>query len=188
MNDLHATFNDPHARHAMLVHLPIVLGSLGFLPVLAWLATRMKSRALLLTCIVTFAFASVGGLAAANAGEAAEDRVEQRLAPAAKASLERHEELGESAWLWPLIPGGLVAIAALIPSKRLKVGAGALALAASLGVCGWVALTAHEGGKLVYVHGVGVPSIPGLAGEGAPNPPAAAPADAPKAGREHDDD
>lgn len=188
MNDFLSTFNDPHARHAMLVHMPIVLGSLGFLPVIAWLVTRMKSRALLWTCIVTFVFASVGGLAAANAGEAAEDRVEAGLTSAAKASLERHEELGESAWLWPLIPGGLVAIAALTPSKRLKAGAGVLALAASLGVVGWVAFTAHEGGKLVYIHGVGVPSSSGVSGDGGAAARTTPPPDAPKSDRERDDD
>lgn len=183
MNGFIDSFTDPHARHAILSHLPIVLGALGFLPVAAWLATRMKNRATLITGLVMFALASAGAFAAAQAGEAAQHHLSGPMSVAAETALERHEELGESGWLWPLAPFGALAVAGLIPARRLRATFGAVALAAALGVAGWVALTAHEGGNLVYVHGVGVPA-PGAQAQAAPDQK---PAVQTERERDHDD-
>lgn len=175
MNSFLDTLNDPHARHAMLVHLPIVLGALGFLPVAALLLTRMRSKSLLGVCVVVFALASVGGWLAANAGEEAEHLVEERpLSAAAKESLERHEGLGELGWVWPLVPLGVLGATVLVKPGRARMALGSAALAGALGVGVWVSLTAHEGGRLVYVHGVGVPNA---GTTGAPVVPAASPDD-----------
>ncbi len=158
MNDFLQSLEDPHARHAMLVHLPIVVGMLGFLPVAALLLTRMRSKALIWVCVMMFALASASGWLAVNAGEEAEHRAEEApMSAAAKETLERHEELGELGWLWPLIPMAALVVSMAVKPDRWKLALGGAALAGSLGVGGWVALTAHEGGELVYVHGVGVP-------------------------------
>lgn len=151
------SLNDPHARHAMLVHTPIVLGSLGVVPLIALAATKFRNVTLKVVCIAWFLVASGGAAMAINAGEAAEETVEGGLAPAAALALEKHEELAENGWLWPLIPAALVGLT-FIRKRTAAVAAGALAIAAGAGVAGWVALTAHEGGRLVYKHGVGVPA------------------------------
>ncbi len=176
-NEFLQTWQDPHARHAMIVHIPIALGALGVLPLLALAATRFTSRPLKLLCIGWFLVASAGAFMAANAGEEAKERVEKTTPAAAKAALHDHEELGENGWAWPLIPAGLLVVS-LVPRKKLAAAAGVLAIAGALAVTGWVAYTGHTGGKLVYTYGVGVPA-PGAAGTQIPAAPAK---------EKHDDD
>jgi uncharacterized membrane protein len=180
-------WTDPHMRHAMLVHLPIVFGGLGILPLLALALTGFRSVTLKLVCVAWFALASAGAGLAAGAGEAAEEALHTLRVPltgASGATLERHEELGEGGWIWPLIPAALVAVT-LVPvgpkRRAIPIAAGLAAIAASLGVGWWVAATSHTGGELVYVHGVGAPS-PSLAA-GAGDTPAASGDQ-----RRHDDD
>lgn len=152
-----SSFADPHARHALLVHLPIVLGVLGIVPCLVFALSGFKSKVARAVCIAWFAAASAGAWLAAEAGEEAEERVEgTALTPVEKAAIHEHEELGEGGWVWPLIPAVLLG-ATLVPKKQVRVGAGVLAAAASVGVAVWIAQTAHLGGRLVYVHGLGVP-------------------------------
>ncbi len=152
-----SSFADPHARHALLVHLPIVFGVLGIVPCLVFAVSGFKSKIARVVCIAWFAAASAGAGLAAGAGEEAAEGVESAaLTPVEKAAIHEHEELGEGGWMWPLIPAVLVAVT-LVPKKQVRVGAGVLAAAASVGVAVWIAQAAHLGGRLVYVHGLGVP-------------------------------
>lgn len=97
---------------------------------------------------------------AANSGEAAQDNLSVRspgITAAEHDAIERHEELAENGWIWPLIPAALVLLT--FPKKpAVRRPAFALAVVASLAVSYWVALTAHAGGKLVYDLGIGVES------------------------------
>ncbi len=152
-----SSFADPHARHALLVHLPIVFGLLGIVPCLVFAATKFKSTPARVVCIVWFAIASAGAGVAAWSGEEAEEGVEHiGLTEIEDEALEAHEELGENGWMWPLIPVVLIG-ATFVPKKQVRVSAGVLAIVASVGVAVWIARTAHLGGKLVYVYGLGVP-------------------------------
>lgn len=152
---------DPHARHAVLVHWPIVLMPVG-LALLLWFAgTGFKRRGVGVAAVLALLGAMVGAGLAAGAGEEAYERVEHAtpaLNTVEKAALERHESLGEGAWLWP---AGCAVLAAggLIPKpRRLGVALGLLAIVATLGVSARFAWTAHTGGVLVYEHGLGVPA------------------------------
>jgi len=179
-------FNDPHARHAMVVHLPIAGSMLAILLTLAWAVTRFRATGLAVAAAILFVCASIGAAMAANAGEAAADRLEGAgLSTAEHAALEKHEELGERGWIWPLIPAALIGLGltarAPVPKQvnRIRVALGAIGIIAGLGVGAWVASAAHEGGQLVYRHGLGVPA------RGA-GPVAAAPPSTEL--RDHDDD
>ncbi len=159
--EMRQMFADPHARHAILVHMPIVLGSLAFLPIAAALILRLRHKALLAVALAMLVLASGGAAIAAEAGEEASEHLDWEsggLSKADETAIKRHEELGEGGWIWPLIPAGLLGLALLARAKGLQAGAASLALLGSLGVGGWVALTAHRGGQLVYMHGVGVPA------------------------------
>lgn len=161
LQDISNALADPHARHAMMVHWPIVLMPVA-LALLVWFAaTRRKMKTVGIAAVVAFLGAMAGAGLAAGAGEEAYERVEDASPPLTAAehdALERHEELGEGAWLWPLGCAALAA-GALLPRPK-KAGALFLALAviASLGVTARFAWTAHTGGELVYTHGLGVPS------------------------------
>ncbi len=163
-------FNDPHARHALLVHIPIALALLGILPALAWLVTGARQRTLALVASCCFAIASAGAALAAEAGEDAAESVEKAgLTTVEKQALEKHEELGENGWVWPLIPCVVLLLAGFPQKGGLRLGLGALGVLAGAGVGVWVALTGHAGGQLVYTHGLGVPArTPGAAAPAKP--------------------
>jgi len=153
------SFEDPHSRHAVLVHFPIVLGALGLIPVLALAFRKFRSPIAASVCVAWFLGAMIGLGLASGAGEEAYERVEASQPPLTQAehdALEEHESLGEGAWLWAL-PALVLAGATLIPQKKLQLGAGLLLVPAALTLTGFVAVTGHTGGKLVYDHGLGVP-------------------------------
>ncbi|MBM4108878.1 MAG: hypothetical protein FJ255_08745 [Phycisphaerae bacterium] len=154
------SLKDPHARHAMMVHVPIALGVLGVPLGLALLLTGARSTVLKLVVVACLLMTSAGAALAAQAGEDAEHKLEERgLTKIEHDAVHEHEELGEGGWVWPLIPAGLAALT-LIPSKRraIPLAAAGLATLASLGVAGWISATAHAGGRLVYEMGIGVPA------------------------------
>jgi len=153
------SLDDPHSRHAILVHFPIVLGALGLIPVLAFAVKKFDSRWASGVCVVWFLGAMVGLGLASGAGEEAYERVESTRPPlsqAEEAALEEHESLGEGAWLWAL-PAVLLAGVTLVPKTPVRLGAGILLIAAAGMLGGFVAVTGHTGGKLVYEYGLGVP-------------------------------
>jgi uncharacterized membrane protein len=164
---------DPHARHAMMVHWPIVLMPVAVL-LLGWFAaTRFKSKPVGIAAVLALLGAMAGAGLASGAGEEAYEAVKAAtpaLTAAEEAALERHEELGEGAWLWP---GACVLLAAggLLPKpKKAAPLLASVALLASIGVSARFAWTAHTGGSIVYDHGLGVPprgqlsSLPPAAG------------------------
>ncbi|MFI4917572.1 MAG: hypothetical protein ACIAS6_13840 [Phycisphaerales bacterium JB060] len=153
------SFQDPHSRHAVLVHFPIVLGALGLIPVAALAVLRFRSRVASAACIAWFVLAMAGLGLASGAGEEAYERVEEAQPPLTQAehdALEEHESRGEGAWLWAL-PAVVRAAATLVPRAPVRIAAGVLLVAAAGTLSGFVAVTGHTGGKLVYEHGLGVP-------------------------------
>lgn len=159
LNDLMQTWNDPHARHAMLIHWPIVLAVLGAAPLLGLAYTKWKSTPMKVVCIAWFVVLSGVAWFAAEAGEDATGGVYGSTPPLTSAeanAVHEHEELGESGWLWALIPVVFTFIT-FAPNRRLRMWAGIAAIIAALGVAGWAITTAHAGGKLVYEYGLGVP-------------------------------
>lgn len=184
MNDILRSLSDPHARHAVLVHMPIALSMLTPLVLLVLAFTGFRNRTLQGVSLAFLLLSAIGAGLAANAGEAAEDSLHQFhlvSTDAASAALERHEELADGGWKWPLIPAAFLLVCIALPKKpAVRLGAGSLALLASVGVAAWIAMAAHAGGALVYDYGLGAPS---------PNAPTAAadPSTTAPAARDGDD-
>lgn len=153
------TWNDPHARHAFLVHAPLILGALGVFPLLGLGMRGFKSRPMRIVCVVWFLAMSGVAFMAAEAGESAGfnlNNMDPPMTGAEARAIDRHEELGENGWIWPLFPAALTLVT-FVPKRPVRIGAGVLAVIAAIGVSVWVAMTGHAGGRLVYVHGLGVP-------------------------------
>ena len=164
------TLEDPHARHAAFVHLPIVMCLLAPVVAIALAVTRFRHRPTALVLVAVLLAASLGAGLASGAGEEAYERVEDATPPLTMLehdALEEHEALGEGGWMWP---AGAAAIAALtlVPVPRIRLVAGGLTVAACLGVAGWASLAGHTGGQLVYEHGLGVPARQTPAGDQPP--------------------
>jgi uncharacterized membrane protein len=181
------SFQDPHSRHALLVHFPIVLGALGLIPVLVLAVKKFHSPICSVVCVAWFAGAMIGLGLATGAGEEAYERVEVSQPALTKAehdALEEHESLGEGAWLWA-IPALAFSAVTLVPRKSVRVGGGVLLIVAATTLAGFVAITGHTGGLLVYQHGLGVPQRAMFPGAAVPAVPAVTP-DVPH-GRDDDD-
>lgn len=190
MTSILESFNDPHARHAMIVHLPIA-GSLLGLALLALLAAfRFKPVGLRVAVTAVYAAITVGAVLAADAGEAAEENVEHSvpaLTSVEESALEAHEEAGEGAWVWLLAPAAL-SLGMFVPKKKLRVIAGGATLLAAAASAGWISWTGHLGGELVYTHGLGVPAREKAAGADVARPeqPAGRDRDGERNGEEDD--
>ncbi|MEZ6235512.1 MAG: DUF2231 domain-containing protein [Phycisphaerales bacterium] len=167
--------------HPIVVHFPIAI--LLIAPVFLVLAGASKRPgAMAASALIMLVLGAAFTFLAAMTGEAAEDQAEGIAA--ARAVLERHEELGGIARFvfggLALLYAGIVAFA-LWSKDRLKrplwiaTHAGFLLLHA--GTCLLLANVAHDGGRLVHEFGVRAP----IAG-GAP------PAAVDPATSHHDDD
>lgn len=161
MNSISDLFADPNARHAMIVHWPIVMCSVAPLLVLLVAFTRGKKKSLVLVAVACCLIGSGGAFASERSGEDAEDALDMKYAPISSAegrAVHEHEELAENGWIWPLIPAGCLLLV-LVPFKPpfARWGLVAAALVTSVGVTVWIATTAHAGGTLVYQYGLGVP-------------------------------
>ncbi len=147
-------WNDPAMRHAMVIHFPIVLATLG-VPVLLAAALLERHRpALRFASVVIYAILALGAFAGRGSGQDAEEAVEASLDDAGEAILEEHEELG--IWVW--VFGGAVAAiagAGFSRPRALQVGAAWTAAAGGVFTAAWTANTADHGGRLVYLHGAG---------------------------------
>ncbi len=96
MQSILESLNDPHARHAIMVHLPIAASVIGVGLLVLLAVFRFKPIELRLAVSGLYIAATIGALLASNSGEAAEENVE-RSVPALSAveeSAEEHEEMG----------------------------------------------------------------------------------------------
>lgn len=160
MNHWLEALNDEHARHALLVHLPITLSIVGALPLIALAIGGFKNKTLKWVCIGCFTIASAGGYFAMEAGEDATKHIYQEHNPrptqAEREAIHEHDELGEKVWIWAILPAVLIGVS-LVPKRKIAVTAGALGLAAGLWSGVWVVRTGDAGGRLVYAWGLGTP-------------------------------
>jgi uncharacterized membrane protein len=175
MNQFLESWADPHARHAMLVHTPIVLAMLGVPLVIAAAVLTGRSeglaRFLRTLALAAFIVASGGALVAAQAGHAAADALQSHhppLLPAEESAIAIHRSRGSIAWIWPLIPAALLGLAQCGNRGRSSAPWCVLAVVASLGVATWYGVIAHAGGRLVYRHGLGVPVRQSIVGRQPP--------------------
>ncbi len=153
------SLNNPSRLHAAIVHMPIAIALLGFVLVVALALTRGRSSTLRTIALVLYLLGAVSGFMAGRSGEAAEDFSTQRttLSAEADATLEKHEDMGKKAWLF--LAGSMLAVGLTAINRPVLRGTFVvIALVVSLSAAGWVTLTGHLGGELVYEHGIGVPA------------------------------
>ncbi|MCZ6837026.1 MAG: hypothetical protein O7G85_14715 [Planctomycetota bacterium] len=151
---------DPQMRHAAMVHFPIVLSALGMLLALASAIFLGKNHTLRWVAFSLFAMMYVSVKFAQDSGELAEGAVGGMLAmnEPFNDQLHDHESMAQKLWWMAILCGLLVALSAF-PMKMFRVATAWAAVLAGAGTTFWVALTAHQGGVLVYEHGAGAPSF-----------------------------
>jgi uncharacterized membrane protein len=145
-------WGEPAIRHAMIVHFPVVLSVIGLpLAVLAALVSRHRPP-VLWTALGVYGLLVVTALMGRWSGEHAEDAIS--LGEEAHELLELHESLGDRVWIFAAAACALLA-ASLLEHRVVRLITAWLAVAAGLVVAGWIANTAHHGGRLVYEYGAG---------------------------------
>lgn len=171
LNDMLSITDDPRMLHAAVVHFPIVLAWSGLALLIVLVLRRGGNRTLRWAAVANYAALLAFAFLATQTGDAAEGRL-GLISTAAEQTLHDHDELAEKLWLFAL--AALVGVGAGWLRKQPAALAGRIfALLSGLTAAGWVSVTAHHGGTLVYKHDV----IP---------PPRATPAPAAPAAREND--
>jgi uncharacterized membrane protein len=163
LSDMMASLADPATRHAVIVHFPVAVAFLAPVPLVASMVLGRKNLAPRYAAIAAYAFLAAVAFAASWSGGAAADGVGDAPAEAG-AVLLRHEQMGERLWIFAAATSALAA-GGLIRKRPIALTASSLALAGAACTAGWVAVTAHHGGTLVYRFGLGTPHPVSAAGD-----------------------
>lgn len=149
---------NPFQHHAMWVHLPITIAVVGAAGVFALTLTGGRGAVLRWSCVVLYLLGSLVAVVTARLGEAAMANLDVSvMTEDALRELEAHEEMGEQVAVWLGVTSGLLVFTA-IRRPWWRTILLIASLVSGLGTLGWVAVTAHHGGNMVYRYGVGVPT------------------------------
>jgi uncharacterized membrane protein len=145
--------------HPLVIHFPIALLLVVPLGLLASLVLPAARRPVIVGTFVLMALGAGSIVLATMTGEAAGEAAENT--PAAKAILERHEDLAELSRNIFLALTGVYALVVLLPAlmrksagRALQTGIGIAFLLVYLASGTVLARAAHEGGRLVHEVGV----------------------------------
>lgn len=155
------TFQNSAMLHAAAVHAPVALSMLGVLLVLLSAVLGEKSTGIRWLTVAMYLGLVVAAFIAVKTGEQAREELPNEpgvIQEPVWNLVHDHENMAGKVWLFALATAVLTAFTGA-DSPNVRVGAGTLAVAAALGTAAWVALTAHYGGTLVYVHGLGTPAL-----------------------------
>ena len=142
--------------HAIAAHLPVALSMFGILFVAAALLLKMERDVLRWVASAVYLLLAATAYVAVETGEDSRSEVAGTVPQAIWEILDDHEEMAEYVWMFGVGTALLMAISALTRYMQRKV-AGNASLIAALATAGWVGVTGHHGGTLVYQHGIGIP-------------------------------
>jgi uncharacterized membrane protein len=156
-HDICHSLSQPAQRHAMLVHMPIMMSMIALACLVMLSLSRGRSSGWRRTTLVVLILGMLSVKLAQNAGDAAAGQLNYPLTEQATALLDLHEHMADGLFWFFLVTAALTAITFF---KRfwLRWPATGLALLAGVVLILRVAMVAHAGGLLVYEQGVGVPS------------------------------
>ncbi|MDX9971513.1 MAG: c-type cytochrome domain-containing protein [FCB group bacterium] len=147
---------DPQRVHAAVVHLPVALALLGIPLVYLTAVSSSDKETLRRLTLAFYALLIPLALLAQWTGEGAHDQVPANMTAEVYDRIEQHEEMAEQVWIFAAVTAVLLAFSTL-KLKWFRTAMMSLAMVASLATGGWMAVTGHLGGDLVYTYGVGTP-------------------------------
>lgn len=148
----------PPMLHAMVVHFPIVLAMLGVPVVVLCLMFIHRGNGCRWAALAVYVLLAVSAVVVVETGERARDLVPNDLGPDVWSLIEKHEEMADVLWFFGAVTAGFLAIS-LVKTPWVRISATIPALAAAVATAVWVSFLAHNGGLLVYHHGVGTPGV-----------------------------
>lgn len=142
--------------HAVAAHLPVGLSVFGVVLVVAAVAVRTERHVLRWVACAAYLLLAASAYIAVETGEDARREVAGTVPGAIWAVLDDHESMAEYVWMFGIGTAALMA-SSVIAKGASRRFAGIAAVVAALAAAGWVGLTGHHGGTLVYQHGIGIP-------------------------------
>jgi uncharacterized membrane protein len=166
------TLSNPTMVHAAIVHLPVALAIVGVPLVYISSVVVRENQALRWVAAGCYATLAVTAVIAMQSGEGAMGKIPAQLPKALWDQIEYHEQMARAIWILGAVTASLIALSA-IRIRPVQLTVSTLAMLLSLGTAVWVGLTGHQGGMLVYEHGLGTPAMQYLYTDAA-NPPTSA--------------
>lgn len=158
--------------HAIAAHMPVALSALGVVGVLVAIVVKTQRDSLRWAVVGLYLLLAATAWISVETGEDARAEVSGAIAADIWDTIDQHQKLADRVWMFAL--GTAVVMAGSIAAKGgLRTIMSVVTLVASIATAGWVTATGHQGGKLVYEHGIGIP--PDKVVEWRINPPAAEP-------------
>lgn len=157
--DISSSFSDPQMLHAALAHVPIGLAMIG-VPLLFWVVlSRPQSR--VPDSMLLLVYSAAAGLAywTAHAGEQATAELPNLLPAEVWDQVDLHTNIAERVWIFAAVTAVILLPSLLKQRTRIRFTARTLALLMGVATMIWTLRAGHEGGKLVYVYGVGTPAL-----------------------------
>ena len=142
--------------HAIAAHLPVALSMFGILFVVAALLLRTDRDVLRWVASAVYLLLAATAYIAVDTGEDSRSEVAGTVPKAIWEVIDKHEEMAEKVWMFGVATALLMAASAIAEYMPRKV-IGIASLIAALATAGWVGVTGHHGGTLVYQHGIGIP-------------------------------
>ncbi len=153
LEQIRQTLENPAMRHAAMVHAPVALAMIG-VPVLLLALLIPRQRTPRVIAAIWYAVLAGAAFLAMQSGELAEGKLPSDLDVAAVELVDRHESLASLVWWIAAGVAGVVGVSLFKP-RAVRISASILAFAGAVACAGVVATAAHDGGQLVYVHGIG---------------------------------
>lgn len=148
-------FPSPQELHAIIAHLPVALSVLGVIVVYVSAAVVAERQTLRWVAVAAYLLMAATAYFAVETGETARAQLSNRMPGYIWDEVDHHEDLAEYVWMFAVATAAFAAVSTL-KYKWVRIGGISIAMLGSLATAGWVGLTGHAGGELVYTHGLGV--------------------------------
>lgn len=155
------TLHNPAMVHALAVHAPISLAFLGVPLVILAASFKEKGATIRWLAVAAYLGLTVAAVITVQTGVGAREALPNEAGVIEEPVwrlVHNHEDMAEKVWVFALVTTLFTACTAA-QGPRLRVAAGVLAVLAAIATAGWIGLTGHYGGTLVYVHGLGTPAL-----------------------------
>ncbi len=159
LTDILNIFYHPQQLHAALAHLPICLAIAG-VPLLVWnIIRRPQSFTVDSILLVLYSSAAVLAYWAAQVGEQATVDLPNTLPAEVWDQIKLHTNIAGRVWIFAAVTAASLMPALLKERVRIRFTARLIALLLGVTMMFWTLRAGHEGGKLVYVYGIGTPAL-----------------------------
>jgi uncharacterized membrane protein len=155
-NEMYQALFEANKLHAMLVHFPIAISIVGLIMLVIFSFTGGTNNGWRWACVLIYCIGmSTAFLAAQAGGSAMHNAAGHVTSDAVTARMHEHAQMGSKVWMFLAVTTTLITLTA-IPYNGPRIGFLVLSVVSALATVGWIGVTAHHGGTLVYAHAVGV--------------------------------